>query len=252
MDLSDAHWALVEPLLRRRSKGRPGRRGRPPTCQRRVLSGVLWILRTGARRKDLPKRFPPRSTCHRWLQRWSTDGTLLRVKRKLLHQLDTEGRLRWDEAFIDASFASAKKGGACVGKARRGKGTKWMAVVDGNGLPLALTVHSPSPVEVKLPPDVVAAIPMKKPERLVGDKAYDSEGLVQHLAKAHAVELNRRGKRRTQDGRPLRRYVRRWKVERFFAWLGNYRRLPVRWERRVENYLGFLLLACVLILLRRI
>jgi transposase len=55
---------------------------------------------------------------------------------------------------------------------------------------------------------------------------------------------------RTQDGRQLRRYQRRWKLERLFAWLQNYRRIVVRYERYPENFLGMLHLACWLILLR--
>lgn len=132
-----------------------------------------------------------------------------------------------------------------------------MAVVDGNGLPLAITAHSASPAEVKLAEGVVAAIPLaRRPERLIGDKAYDSDSLARELALKHDVELiaphRRNRKRKTQDGRPLRRYRRRWKVERFFAWLNNFRRLPLRWERRIDVYQGFLELACVIILLRHL
>jgi transposase len=64
------------------------------------------------------------------------------------------------------------------------------------------------------------------------------------------IAPNRRGRKKTQDGRPLRRYKRRWKVERLFAWLGNYRRLAVRYERNADNFLGFVHLGCLLILLR--
>jgi transposase len=67
------------------------------------------------------------------------------------------------------------------------------------------------------------------------------------------VAPHRRGRRRenkTQDGRVLRRYKTRWKVQRFFAWLNNFRRVVVRWEYHAENYLGFLHLACLVILLR--
>lgn len=65
-----------------------------------------------------------------------------------------------------------------------------------------------------------------------------------------APHRHNRKKAKTQEGRKLRRYKRRWKVERLFAWLGNFRRLVVRYERRAENYLGFVHLGCVVILLR--
>lgn len=92
------------------------------------------------------------------------------------------------------------------------------------------------------------------PQRLIGDKAYDSDPLDERLLRQYGVELiapNRESRsRRTQDGRPLRRYRRRWKIERLFAWLTQFRRIPMRYEYWIENYLGFLHLACIMILLR--
>ncbi len=129
-----------------------------------------------------------------------------------------------------------------------------MAVVDGNGLPLGVTIHSASLAEVRLVDEVIDNIPLKKlPERLIGDKAYDSDKLALDLWETHNIELiapNRSNRRKSQDGRPLRRYRKRWKVERFFAWLGNFRRIVVRWEYHSKNYLGFIELACAIILLR--
>jgi transposase len=97
---------------------------------------------------------------------------------------------------------------------------------------------------------VVAA----RPEHLIGDKAYDSDPLDARLAE-QGIELiaphhANRTRPKTQDGRPLRRYKRRWKVERLFAWLQNFRRVLVRHEYHAENYLGFVHLGCLLILLR--
>lgn len=91
------------------------------------------------------------------------------------------------------------------------------------------------------------------PERLIGDKAYDSDGLDKKLMQNFGTEMiapNRANRNPTQDGRPLRRYVRRWKVERMFAWLFNFRRLVVRYEYHAENFQGFLHLAAAVILLR--
>ena len=96
----------------------------------------------------------------------------------------------------------------------------------------------------------------EQPKRLIGDKAYDSDQLDQRLLTERGIELiapNIRRVRRTgkpQDGRPLRRYRRRWMIERLFACLHNFRRLVVRYEYHVENYLGFLRLGCAIILLR--
>lgn len=149
-----------------------------------------------------------------------------------------------------------EKGGPCVGPTKRGKGSKLMAVVDGNGLPLRFTVNSSSPSENKLLEEVLEVAPEGLlPEKLIGDRAYDDDRLDERVLDTFDIELiapNRRKRRLTQDGRLLRRYRRRWKVERLFAWLGNFRRLVVRWEKHVDNFMGFVSLACALILLRRL
>jgi len=141
-----------------------------------------------------------------------------------------------------------------VGKTKRGKGTKIMAVADGAGLPIAVCAESATPHEVTLVQQTLAEIFVAEPvPRLIGDNAYDSDRLDQELAET-GVEMiaphrsNR--KHHTQDRRSLRRYRRRWKIERLFAWLQNFRRLVVRWEYSLENFLGMIHLACAVILLR--
>lgn len=142
-----------------------------------------------------------------------------------------------------------------MGKTKRGKGTKLMAVADGAGLPLAIYTSSASPHEVTLVASTLAEnFSGEGPERLIGDKAYDSDPLDQALAE-EGIEMiaphkRNRKKAATQDGRPLRRYRRRWKIERLFAWLQNFRRLVVRYEYHSENFLGFVHLGCIVILLR--
>ena len=132
-----------------------------------------------------------------------------------------------------------------------------MAIADCHGLPIAVRVTSASPHESKLVEDTLRQRHVSGlPERLIGDRAYDSDPLDERLRREHGVELiapNRKNKRqRTQDRRPLRRYLRRWKIERLFAWLKNYRRLSSRWERYAVNFLAMVQLGCVLILLRHL
>ncbi len=84
----------------------------------------------------------------------------------------------------------------------------------------------------------------QKPEKLIGDKAYDSDKLNKKLEEKHDVEMiaphrANRAKPQTQDGRKLRRYKKRWKVERLFAWLQNFRRIQTRWEYHLANFHGF-------------
>jgi transposase len=156
------------------------------------------------------------------------------------------------------NFREREKGGAFVGKTKRGKGTKIMAMVDRTGLPIAIDIASASPHESKLLEDLLLQNFLQRrgdqPRYLIGDKAYDCDALDTRLAAQGIVLIapNRSNRSRTQDGRHLRRYKRRWKVERFFAWLFAFRRLVVRYEHHARNFLGFLHLACALILLRHL
>jgi transposase len=161
-----------------------------------------------------------------------------------------EGRLR------GRLLQRGEKRGPCVGKTKRGKGTKIMAATDGAGLPLAISIASASPHEVKLIEEALdQSLIDELPDRLIGDKAYDSDRLDERLWLERGVKLiapHRRGRRTaTQDGRELRRYRRRWQVERLFAWFHFSRRLVIRYERKAINFLGFLHIACSLILLRQ-
>jgi transposase len=149
-----------------------------------------------------------------------------------------------------------EKRGFGIGKTKRGKGTKLMAVADGAGIPLAVHATSASPHEVTLVLDTLKERFLRqRPVRLIGDRAYDSDPLDETLAKQNieliAPHKFNRVKPTTQDGRVLRRYTRRWKIERLFAWLQNYRRVLVRHDYYLENFLGFVHLACILILMRR-
>jgi transposase len=149
-----------------------------------------------------------------------------------------------------------KKRGLAVGPTRRGKGTKIVAIAAGNSLPLAVSVQSASPAECQLVEEVLAGSFLDQlPARLIGDKAYDSDGLDAKLEQEYGIELiapNRGRRGKTQDGRQLRRYKRRWKVERLFAWLHNFRRLVTRWEYHIENFLGFVHLGCLKLLLNHL
>ena len=131
-----------------------------------------------------------------------------------------------------------------------------MAICDRHGLPVAVHVASASPYEPHLVPATLDARFLKDlPARLIGDRGYDSDALDAQLLKDYGIEMiarNRRGRRRTQDGRAARRTKRRWKIERLFAWLHNSRRLVTRWEYSIDNFLGFLQLACAKILLRHL
>src|SRR6202790_222186 len=151
-----------------------------------------------------------------------------------------------------------EKRGSSVGPTKRGKGSKIMAIADGHGFPLSVYVASASPHETKLiEPTLDQRFLADLPERMIGDRAYDSDPLDQRIHQRYGVQLIAPHKfvrvaAATQDGRVLRRYRRRWKVERLFAWLHNFRRTVIRWEYYPENFLGMVQLACAVILLRHL
>ena len=106
--LTDERWAKIEPLLPKFKRSRKG--GRKPVGNRRILEGILWVLRSGARWQDLPDEFPSPSTCWRRLRDWEEQDVWLDIWRAFLSELDEKGQLDWAETFADGSFAPAKKG----------------------------------------------------------------------------------------------------------------------------------------------
>jgi transposase len=157
--------------------------------------------------------------------------------------------------FFGRQLRSGQKGGAKIGKTKRGKGCKIMALGDAHGLPIAIYTEAAAPAEVTLVAATLEQCLVKeKPLRLIVDRAYDSDPLRERLLEEEILLLapHRRGRTKPSfnDRRWLRRYAKRWKIERLFAWLHNFRRLVVRWEYHAENYLAFLQLGCAIILLR--
>ena len=142
-----------------------------------------------------------------------------------------------------------------MGKTKRGKGTKVMAITDAAGVVLSVSIERASPHEVTLVEQTLEDRFLEEmPERLIGDKAYDSDALDERMQELgiDMIAPHREGRKSkaTQDGRKLRRYKRRWKVERFFAWLYNYRRCVVRYEYKHQNFKAILLLASMMIFLK--
>lgn len=107
-ELTDTQWERISPLLPEPKASPKG--GPKPIPNRPVFEGILWVLRSGARWRDLPSQYPSPSTCWRRLKQWEESGVWLTIWRTFLEQLDEEGRLDWYEIFADGTFAPAKKG----------------------------------------------------------------------------------------------------------------------------------------------
>jgi transposase len=232
--------------------------GRPALDKRKAMQGIFWILDNGAKWKDLPRRFGSKSAVHRWFKRWVEDGVFENIMRDAGRLVEERDGYRLYECFIDATFSKAKGGGDGIGCTRVGKGVKIMVLVDARGLPVAIDTASASPHETRLVQRLFEfMLTEETPERIIGDRAYDSDALDAELDAA-GIELiaphqkNRKKKHKTQDGRRLRRYNRRWTVERTIGWIQHFRRLCIRWEKSTVLFQGFLHLGCTMLLLKEV
>jgi transposase len=233
--LNDSEWERIRDHFPEENipEGRPGRKPVPP---RQVLEAVLWILNTGAQWHMLPQCYPNYKTVHRRFQSWCRSEVLRRILMDVANELRERGALDEEECFIDATFVMAKGGGAEIGATKRGKGMKIMAIVDRHGLPLlSVSTHAANHHEVRLVQLCFDFYMIEaKPENLIGDRAYDSDPLDETLhqdgIEMIAPHRSNRSKPPTQDRWRLSRYLRRWLLERFFAWIQWQRRILVRWS----------------------
>jgi len=217
--LTDEQWERIRGYFPEENipEGRPGRK---PVPTRQVLEAVLWILNTGAQWRMLPQSYPNYKTVHRRFQQWCERQVLRDVLTKLANALREQGDVDESECYIDATFASAKGGGADIGKTRRGKGVKILAIVDRHGLPLSVSTHAANHHEVTLVQLSFDFYMIEaKPEKLIGDKAYDSDALDAQLRRADraaSIQSEDEDARRTSVA-PIRAPVDRREVLRVVA-----------------------------------
>ncbi len=215
--------------------------------------------------RDLPAEYPSGVTCWRRLRQWEEVGIGKGAWEHLLAHLNQRQLLDWNEVFLDATLITAKKGALQWAQpgVERAQSTWWWS--DGQGIPLGVQLASASPSEHSLAEGTLAQVrvprlgrgrPRTRLPRVIADRGYDSDALRQRL-RQRGTELivsyrSNSVLRRFEDRRKLRRYRRRWKIERAFAWLQNLRRLLVRHDRILTVYQGFFHLACLIITLRHL
>ena len=182
--LTKTQWDLFRPILppepEIRGKGQPFAPFKP------ILNTIFYVLITGCRWCDIPKgpKWGKRSTSHRWLGNWFSDGTLEKMKARLLGAADLAGKIDWGNGSIDGSFAAGKGGGEGVDYGFKGKGVTSHALVDGNGNPLAITSTGSSGDEREQVEPLLDSIKLitgkqgrskSRPKSLELDKGYDSK-----------------------------------------------------------------------------
>src|SRR5438132_2320898 len=258
--VTDALWERLQPLLPPPPPPRFRFPGRKPLDYRKILTGILFVLKTGIAWDDLPAELGCGcgKTCRHYLQLWHRAGVWLKLHALLLAELNAAGQIDWGRALIDASFVKAPEGGEDTGPnpTDRGKsGSKHHVLTDARGIPLNAAVTAANVNEVTQVLQVLTDMPpvggkpgpqRQTPERLHGDRAYDS-GPLRRLLRWPGITPVLAG-RDTEHGSGLG--VFRWFVERTISWLHSFGRLRRRLDRFTDLQEAFLRLACALICLR--
>lgn len=253
--LPDALWDLIDPLLPARPL-RP-RRGRPRVPDRACLTGIVFVLRSGIPWEMLPQELGSGCgmTCWRRLRDWQHAGIWDLMHFALLDWLARQGEIDWSRAVVDSCSVRAVSGGGQTGPNptdRAKRGSKRHVICDGHGVPLAVRLTGANRHDSQEAMPLVDAIPPLQGERgrprcrpdcVLGDRAYDAETIRRGLRARHILPLL--AVRRTRHGSGLGRW--RWVVERTFAWLNQFRRLRVRYDKRTDIHEAFLSLGCALI-----
>jgi transposase len=258
--ISDALWERLQPLLPPAPPRRYRFPGRKPLDYRKVLTGILFVLKTGIAWEDLPAELGCGcgKTSRRYLQAWHRAGVWRQLHALLLAELNAADQIDWERALIDASFAKAPEGGEDTGPNptdRRKSGSKHHIMTDAQGIPLAATVTAANVNEVTQVLQVLVDLepvggkpgPNRElPDRLQGDRGYDSEPVRQLLRWLGITPIL--AKRNTEHGSGLGVY--RWFVERTISWLHSLGRLRRRLDRLTEIQEAFLRLGCAIVCLR--
>jgi len=255
--LTDELWALILPLLPERSLRSRG--GRPRRDDRQCMEGVLYVLKTSIPWRALPRCFGPATTLHDRFQEWARAGVFDRLWEQCLIRYDAEVGIRWTWQALDGVMTKAPLGGEATGPNptdRAKSGTKRSLLTDGTGIPLAVVIAPANRNDFKLLEATLEArrvLPPAVSQHLCLDKGYDYDES-RSVAEAYCFvhHIRSRGEEALEMERNRKRRPRRWVVERAHAWMNQFRRLLIRWERKVANYLAFVQFACAAIVFRRL
>ena len=248
--LPDPLWVMLAPLIPAPPSHAQG--GRPRADDHAIAEALFYILRTGIQWKALPASFGvSASTVHARFQEWRAAGVFLQLHAAGLHAYDATSHIAWDWQVVDGAMTKAPLGGQATGRnpTDRGKsGTKRSLLTDGRGEPLGVNVAGANVNDHLLLPQTLDSIPIprpaptpQEPQNLALDKGYDyDKARCAAQERDYTAHIRTRGeekqaKREIPDYRP-----RRWVVERTHSWMNRFRRILIRWEKKLENFLALL------------
>lgn len=264
--VSDELWELIEPILPKK-KRRFRYAGRKAIDDRKVLTGIIFVLKTGIQWEHLPYEMGCGCgmTCWRRLRDWNNCGVWQKLHAVLLEKLDDADKIDWSRTLIDSASVRATRRGGKTGRNptdRAKHGSKHHILTDAQGLILSMSLTGANRHDITQLKPLVETVPRlshgpaahgkqlhgkqlhgKQPQRVQGDRAYDSEPHREWLRRRKITPVL--ATRETPHGAGLG--VFRWVVERSLSWLHNFRRLRIRDERRDDIHEAFLSLAAVLL-----
>ncbi|NKI44629.1 IS5 family transposase [Streptomyces physcomitrii] len=255
--LTDAQWAVIEPLLPVRD---PSRGGRPLKYGRRlIIDTVLYVLGSGCAWRMVPRDLAPWDAAYRWFRLWSADGTWDRLHDALRDRVRiADGRdPQPSAAVLDSQSARSHQGGEAIGydAGKRVRGRKRHILVDTCGLVLRAVVHSASVQDRAGAKRVLTGLHTLFPR--VGlvwvDGGYVNRvdaGLVGWARHAENVEIV--AVPRNADVKGFQVLPRRWVVERTFSWLGRCRRLARDYERKTAHAEAMIKVAMIRLMAARL
>jgi len=271
--VSDEFWEKVEPLIPPAPSHKKG--GRTRMDDREAFAAMIYVLRTGIQWNALPREMGASSTVHDRYQEWERLGFFEELWRAGIVEYDELEGIEWEWQALDGAMTKAPLGRGATGKnpTDRAKiGTKRSMLTDGAGIPLAVAVEGANRHDSKLLVATLDGLVVARPapekeeegadyseqQHLCLDAAYDS-GPVREELKARSYEPHispSDNKKKRSERRETRHHpggqARRWVVERTHSWLNRSRRLLVRWEKKTENYLAFIHLACAQLIFSKI
>jgi putative transposase len=258
--IPDDLWSLIAPVLG--PEKQPGTRGRKDTPFRVAFDAVVYVLTTGCQWQALPRsEYAPASTIHGIYRKWVKAGVFEKAWKLLLAYYDKKLGIDWKWQSLDATITKAPLGGDETGPSPvdRGKsGTKRSVLTDRRGAPLSIVVTGANTHDKAVALETLDKIIVERAEKLIYrihhlclDKGYDYEDVIAGvIARDYILHLKKRGQAEEAIDGEKKYPARRWVVEPTHSWMNRFRRLLIRWEKKVENYKALLHLACVLILYR--
>jgi putative transposase len=260
--LPDMIWERMQNILPKYRKSRKG--GRPRKDLRRVADAIFYRMRTGCQWKAIPPSLCPGSTAFSYFKQWVDKGVFAKLWKLALEEYDELVGLDWRWQSVDGAMTKAPLGGESTGKNptdRGKKGVKRSLMTDADGIPVGLAVDGANVHDIRLLQltieDCFRRLGFEQAgsgEHLCLDKGYDSTAIRELVETAYGYisHIRSRGEEKRALKQTSREKPRRWVVERTHGWLNRFRAILVRWEKRVENHIAVLHLACAYFTLRRL